>query len=151
MDFSVTRDGKDLSKDLYFWNKETKVFSTNENDLDLDFSNINHCTFRIGSGCKIKAGSCCIFNTFADCEFKTGGGCVFYVYERCIFSVGFNCVIVRKDTDEVLFPLEKQKIKLKSTYVKGYYILKETKTIIIDGKEIEISLESYNQFKEQFK
>jgi len=38
MTFSVTQNGKPLSKKKYTWDPETKTFSTNEVNLVLDFS-----------------------------------------------------------------------------------------------------------------
>ena len=36
--FTVTQKGKPLNKKLYTWDESTKTFSSNENDLVLDFT-----------------------------------------------------------------------------------------------------------------
>ena len=63
MTFSVTQFGKKLSKDQYTWDERTKTFSTVENNLVLDFSEYNNCTFDTSDDCTFKTGYDCKFNT----------------------------------------------------------------------------------------
>ena len=47
--FSVTQYGKALDSSKYQWNETTKLFSTNEDDLVLDFDiRYNGVTFKTG-------------------------------------------------------------------------------------------------------
>ena len=175
MKFSVTQYGKPLSKDKYTWNKETRTFTSEEYDLVLDFYGIDGvtfntstdctfkagsgCTFKTGSRCTFKAGSRCTFKTGSKCTFKTGFGCTFKTGSRCTFDISHNCtfktgsgcVIVRRDVFEVNQVPENTTIKLNDYQIKGYEIIKDikTKTITIDGKEIEISIEIFESLKEQ--
>ena len=213
MKFSVTQYGKPLSKDKYTWDEETRTFSTNENNLVLDFFGIeevnfntgadctfntssyctfstgsyctfntdsyctfktgfrcifdtgsgctfdtgsgctfktgSRCTFKTGSKCTFKTGSRCTFDTDYNCTFKTGSGCTFGIGHNCTFNTGSGCVIVRRDVFEIIQVPENTTIKLNDYQVKGYEIIKDTKTITIDGKEIEISIESFESLKEQ--
>jgi hypothetical protein len=55
-------------------------------------------------------------------------------------------VILRSDTNEVIQPKENQQIKLNGYQVKGYQVIK-THVITIDGKDIILSEESFNQLK----
>ncbi len=75
MNFSVTQNGQELSKKKYTWDESTKTFSTNENFLTLDFSQIDGVTFNTGWNCT--------FNTGDNCTFKTGSYCTFEVGEKC--------------------------------------------------------------------
>jgi hypothetical protein len=59
-------------------------------------------------------------------------------------------VIVRRDVFEVIEPKKGQIIKLNDGRTKGYIILNEH-IITIDGKEIKISEESFNELKKQLK
>ena len=197
MKFSVTQNGKKLSEDLYNWDEETRTFSTNEEDLVLDFNEYDdvtfdtgphctfktgsncvfntiscctfktgpgctfktgsHCTFKTGPGCTFDTGSSCIFDTGPGCTFDTGSscifdtgpGCTFDTGSRCTFDTGSSSVIIRRDEFEVITLEEGGHIKLNEFRVKGYTHIKDTKTITIDGKDIEISLESFEALKEQ--
>ena len=61
-----------------------------------------------------------------------------------------ECVIVRRDIFEVIQPEPNKTIKLNECNVLGFTYVEEKKKIMLDGKEIEISLDSYNEFKKQF-
>jgi hypothetical protein len=182
MNFSVTKNGKPLSKELYTWDEKTKTFSSNESYLVLDFTGIDGvtfrtghfctfetsslCTFKTGSGCTFQTGFNCTFKTGFNCTFDTGSGCTFKTGSRCTFKTyshctfdtssdctfktGSKCVVVRRDIFEVIQLKENQKIKLNGCQVKGYKILEDKKTISIDGKDIELSQESFNNLKEFF-
>ena len=175
MEISVTQYGKPLSKDKYTWNEETKTFTSEECDLVLDFYGIDgvtfntstDCTFKTGHNCTFDTGSWCTFNTGSYCTFDTGSGCTFDTGSHCAFKTGSSCnfktghnctfdtdpecVIVRRDVFEVIQVPKNTTIKLNDYQVKGYEIIKDTKTktITIDGKEIEISIESFESLKEQ--
>ena len=99
MKISVTQNGKPLANSKYNWDEKTKTFSTNENDLVLDFSECDgvtfntgsDCTFKTGSDCTFKTGSCCTFNTGYGCTFKTGYGCTFKTGSDCTFNTDYGC------------------------------------------------------------
>ena len=143
MKFKVTKDGKELSPDLYTWDEETKTFSTNEDKLVLDFSGWDGVTFKTGSFCTFKTGAYCTFDTWHDCIFKTESDCT--------FDTGPKCVIVRRDVFEVIQPMaDENHIKLNGYGVKGYQVLKNH-TIIVDGEEVELSEDGYASVKELLK
>jgi hypothetical protein len=192
----VLQFGKPLDLDKFSWDKDTCVFSTNENNLVIDFNGMNNCTFRTGYNCTFDTGDNCTFNTYYDCTFNTCDNCTFKTGSYCIFDTGYNCtfktgshctfktssyctfnaysyctfntgsycvfntgsyctfnvgskcVIVRRDVFEVIEPKEGQIIKLNEYKVKGYTIVNEH-IITIDGKEIKLSEESYNELKRQ--
>ena len=107
MIFSVTQNGIVLDPSKYNWDEENKVFSTEEDNLVLDFSNINGIVFYTGSSCRFYTGSyyrfdtgsyCrfdtgsnCRFDTGCDCKFDTGSSCRFYTGDNCTFATGFDC------------------------------------------------------------
>ena len=140
--FSITKDGKKLSKDLYTRDEKTKTLSTNECWLVLDFSDCSDCTFYTSYGCTFDTSSNCTFKTDSDCTFKTGS--------NCTFKTGYYCVVVRRDIYEVVELEENKTIKLNWYLIKWYTNIGETHTIKIDWKEIELSEESYQSFKKQF-
>ena len=134
--FSVTKDGKPFHD--YTWDEETKTFSSSEDDLVLDFSNIHGVTFTTGDGCTFKTGDDCTFTTGSGCTFKTGPGCT--------FKTGKRCVVVRRGIFEVIQLPEDTEVRLNDN-CKGYHKV-NNHTIIIDGKEIKVSEDSYQKLKE---
>jgi len=154
MTFSVTQNGKPLSKDKYTWDPKTKTFSTKENDLVLDFTGMNGvtfntgggCTFSTGGGCTFNTGGGCTFNTGGDCTFNTGGGCTFNADGWCTFTCEENCFVTRWDVKGVTEIPEGKTIKLRGYGVEGYDEVKPH-VIVIDGKEITLSEESYEELK----
>ena len=105
----VLQNGKPLDLDKFTWNEETRTFTTQENNLVLDFRVINNinfitgancvfytgwvCTFNTGANCTFKTGSYCTFNTFVNCTFDTGSYCIFITGSDCTFNIRDNCVI----------------------------------------------------------
>ena len=55
----VLQNGKPLSLDKFEWDEKTNTFSSDEDNLILDFKEINNCIFKTGSYCTIKAGNDC--------------------------------------------------------------------------------------------
>ena len=110
--FSITKDGKKLSKDLYTRDEKTKTLSTNECWLVLDFSDCSDCTFYTSYGCT--------FDTSSNCTFKTG----------------YYCVVVRRDIYEVVELEENKTIKLNWYLIKWYTNIGETHTIKIETQSM---------------
>ena len=67
----VLKDGKPLELDLFTWDENTRTFSTKEDHLVLDFSDLDNCTFNAKDNCSFKVGEDCIFNTGHSCTFNT--------------------------------------------------------------------------------
>jgi len=149
MNFSVTKKGKPLDPSLYSWDKKTKTFSTTESELVLDFNNMDNITFKTSSNCTFDTGSDCTFNTGSDCTFKTGSDCTFDTCSSCTFKTGWNCVIVRRDVFEIIQSEPNVEIKLNGHDIKGFEIINPTHDIVIDGKTITLSEESFNNLKDQ--
>ncbi len=89
--FSITKNGKPLSKNLYSINTKAKTFTTEEGGLVLDFNILNGWTFTTGYSCTFEACEDCTFITGADCIFHTVGGCTFTTGKRCVFKTSRNC------------------------------------------------------------
>jgi hypothetical protein len=95
----VLKGGKKLPLNKFSWDEKTKIFSTNEDDLVLDFKGINgiifktgsHCTFKTGHDCIFKTGDDCTFNTFEYCTLKTGSSCTFDTFSYCTFDTKSFC------------------------------------------------------------
>ena len=126
LNFSITKNGKELDKTLYEWDEKTRTFSTLENGLVLDFGT--------GSGCTFKTSFNCTFNTRSYCTFKTGS--------NCTFDTGSDCVIVRRDTYQII-EISDESITLCPHAVRGYIkngVYSETgkPSIIADGILSEI-------------
>jgi hypothetical protein len=85
-------NGKPLSKSNYNWHEKTKTFSTNENNLVLDFSDYEGVTFKTGFSCTFHTGSSCTFDTRFHCTFNTGSNCIFKTGSLCTFHTGSHCI-----------------------------------------------------------
>lgn len=143
----VLQDGKPLDIDKFEWDEKTNTFSSEEDGLVIDFKGVNGCAFNTGSGCT--------FDTGGGCTFDTGSGCTFNTGSDCTFKTGENCVIVRRDVYEVIETNKlnltgTQSIKLNRYRLNGYTIIDDAPKhkIVIDGKEIEISEESFKALKD---
>ena len=88
--FSITQKGKKLSKEKYSWDEKTKTFSSEEDNLLLDFSDYSDCTFNTGSYCTFKTGSYCTFNTGWDCTFDTESDCFIHPKTKEDFIQNFK-------------------------------------------------------------
>ena len=73
----------------------------------------------------------------SNCTFKTGSDCT--------FKTGDNCFVIRSDIKGVTEIPQNQIIKFNGHNVPGYRVVEEHHVIIIDGKEIELSNESFNE------
>jgi hypothetical protein len=91
MNFSITKNGKQLSSKLYNWDAKTKTLSTQVDGLVLDFTGIAGVTFNTGSDCTFNTGSGCTFTTGHNCTFKTGHNCTFNTGDNCTFNTGDDC------------------------------------------------------------
>ena len=91
MNFSVTKNGVPLDSNLYTWDEETKTFSSNENNLVLDFTGMDYITFKTGSDCTFRTGSYCTFDTLSHCTFTTRSDCNFDTGHDCTFDTGSRC------------------------------------------------------------
>ena len=158
--YSISQYGKPLDKSKYTIDEDTKTFSSDENDLVLDFHNLDNCTFKTGSCCTFKAGSCCTFKAGSYCTFKTGysctfktghnctfktwSNCTFKTGNDCTFKTGNDCVVVRRDIYEVIELTENKKIKLNGYGIKGFTDMEDKEELTLKqvckelGRDIKI-------------
>ena len=122
MSLSVTQFGKPIPKEKYTWDEETKVFSSKESNLVMDFDGTS-------------------------ATFTTGNGCTFNTSNGCTFTTGYNCVIIRKDIFEIIKIPKNTTIMLNKCGIQGFTKIKSTKTIIVDGKTIEITNKGFEILK----
>ena len=128
------------------------IFDTGSNctfktGSDCTFDTGDSCTFDTGSNCTFNTGHNCIFDTGRSCTFDTGDSCTFDTGDSCTFTCGEKCVCIRRDIYEVIEIPENKTIKLNEYGVKGYSFQLQKRKIVIDGKEIEMSEESYQNLK----
>ena len=53
MNYKVTQWGKELDKSRYTFDETTKCFSSEEDNLVLDFNTSSNCTFKTGEKCVV--------------------------------------------------------------------------------------------------
>ena len=102
-EFSITQHGKPLGESLYTIDIRYKIFATLENNLVLDFGDLNGWTFKAFSGCTFKTGANCTFNTGGSCTFNTDWNCTFHTYHTCTFETGGGCSFSLYDIDSCKF------------------------------------------------
>ena len=101
--FSITKQGKPLSKDKYTIDYEKKVFTSKEDNLDFrgcsgwTFTTGGHCTFKVAGNCTFTTGGNCTFDTGNSCTFATGVGCTFNTYDGCTFYTSGSCIFKTGD------------------------------------------------------
>lgn len=165
MDFSVTKDGRPLSKELYKWDEDARMFSSNVDGLVLvfesrrgilfrtahncTFKTNSYCMFNTGYGCTFNTDDNCMFDTESSCIFKTGSGCVFKTNYSCTFETGTKCIVVRRDMFEVMQLQPNMITRSNGIGIPGFEVMFPKHTITIDGKEIELSEKSFNELKKQ--
>ena len=129
----VLKNGIPLKKSKFKWNEKTLTFSSNEDNLVIDFTGINFCIFITGDNCVFVTGDNCIFIASFNCVFNyrafitgfnrafiTGNYCVFITSSNRTFYTGIECVCIRSDVYEIIKIPENTKIKQNEYGVKGY-------------------------------
>lgn len=95
--YVINKDSKPLSRMKYSVDKRNRVFMTQEENIELDFSKFDYWTFIVDSHATIKAGKNCIFRADYHCIFNTGGDCTFDTHGDCTFDTGEGCVFRTRD------------------------------------------------------
>jgi hypothetical protein len=132
----VLQNGKPLYLDKFQWDEKALVFSTIQDGLVIDFSNVSFCTFDTGSKCTFKTGAYCTFDTGSDCTFDTGSHCTFDTGSDCTFDTGSHCVIVNRNVFETITPGPEETIQICPPGIPGHLVnglYKGEPHIIADG------------------
>ena len=87
----VLQNNKPLALNKFSWHEKTRTFSSDENNLFINFDGIEGCTFYTNSNCTFYTGSHCTFDTGHSCTFKTDSHCTFKTNFNCTFDTGANC------------------------------------------------------------
>ena len=111
----VLQDGKPLALDKFSWDKKTNTFLSIENDLVLDFGNMNYATIKCGDSATINCG-----------------------HHATIKCLGLECVAIRRDQYEIIELKKDSKYQTCPYNIKGFLkdgIYSETgkPAIIADG------------------
>jgi len=122
----VLQNGKPLDLDKFEWDEKTNTFTTQENDLMLDFDNMDNfnfntgfnCNFNTLDNCGFKTGYNCNFNTDSDYNFRTGSDCKFNTGSDCNFYTSSDCNFDKGIEDNK--KTEPLKTKEKTTSKKKY-------------------------------
>jgi hypothetical protein len=149
MKFTVSKNGKPFTD--YTWDEKTKTFSSDANGLVIDMSELSRVTIKCGwhSTIKCKGYStikCKGYSTMR-CGYgstiKCGGNSTIKCEgNSTITADGEFIVVIRWDCED-FYRLDSQTIKTNEYGVVGYEAVDEKKIITIDGKDIELSKESY--------
>ena len=89
--YVINKDGKPLSRNKYSVDKRNRVFTTQEENIELDFSEFDEWTFIVKDNATIKAGYNSMFNGGNECIFRTKHNCTFYTGSYCKFRTGSDC------------------------------------------------------------
>jgi hypothetical protein len=98
MNYSITRNGKQLDPSKYTIDTVNRVFTSSVNGLVLDFNGLHGWTFDTSFNCTFITGYSCTFKTSSNCTFDTGYGCTFDTGYGCTFKTSYGCTF---DTGEV--------------------------------------------------
>ncbi len=126
----VLQNGKPLPLDKFEWDEKTDTFSSNEDDLVLNFKGVDNLIINCRNYCAINCGYYCTINCESSCTINCGHYCT-------INPKGEECVVVRRDVYEIIEIPEGKKIKLNEYGVKGYKVLvKKPKKVVLTMDEI---------------
>lgn len=154
----VLHNGEMIKFDDFTWDKKKRIFSSKLNGIVLEFSEINFSTINVGNYSTIKAGlESTIKSGFhsmiyagSDSKIKTGSKSIIKTCDSSTIYAGEKSVCVRSDIFEFFKIPTNKKIKINEWLKRGYTFI-ENHTIKIDGKELKLSNDSYNELKEFFK
>jgi len=129
----ILRHGKKIALTEFSWDEKTNTFSSELNDLVIDFKFMNdctfktgyYCTFKTGYSCTFKTGSCCTFDTGSCCTFDTGSDCTFDTGSSCTFKTGQFCVVIRRDKFQIIKLKENFSYQLCPYNIPGYIYKRE--------------------------
>jgi len=139
--------GEQLPLDKFVWDFKSQTFLSSEQNLIIDFTDLNNKTFHTASRCFIKAGDRCNFTTNCfstiefgnscngiahgyfctiisshDCIFHSGSYCTFRTGGNCTFITSLDCIVMRgaEGGYEIIKLKENKKTTLLSNFTKGY-------------------------------
>jgi len=84
------KDGTLIPLDRFSWDEKTKIFSSRENNLTVNFTGIDNCTIIVSEKCKVFAGNNCTIISGGRCDFETGDNCTFYAEPHCVFKTRYD-------------------------------------------------------------
>ena len=95
----VLRNGEPLSLELFTWDESTRTFASGEDDLVIDFADVDDCIFYVDNFChisawrshKIYAKNWCSIMVGECCEVHTESYCILYGQHGCLFRTGSFC------------------------------------------------------------
>jgi hypothetical protein len=161
----VLKNGKPLELDKFTWCEKTNTFSTTEDGLVLDFSDLSNCFIYIRNSNTITAGdsntiTAGYYNTItaeynntiragSSNTIRAGSSNTITAGNSNTITVGEKCVYIRIDIFEVIMLEEGKKYQIAPYNIKGYLkdgIYSETgkKSVIIDGILSEVIKEKHN-------
>ena len=118
----VLQHGKPIQLSKFTWDEKTNTFSSEENNLVIEFTTEYDCTFTTGSNCTFTTGSNCTFKTWYDCTFTTGSNCSFTTWSNCTFKTWSDCVIVNRNVFEVITPKKGDVIQICPHGIEGHLV-----------------------------
>lgn len=163
-ELKVTRNGEPVYDNLYNWDEKLRVFSSDEDYLEIDFGGIDNLTIKVNNFCDVKgigdssvvtAGrfctfeSCsyCVFEAHEMCKFNIGSECTLDISHSCKLTCGEKCVIVRRDYFEVMTTDEGHEITKVSTEecdIPGF-IVETCVEVEVNGEVFNIPSKEYEK------
>jgi hypothetical protein len=135
----VTKDGIPLDLNSFNWCGMTSTFSTNRDNLVIDFRRLGDINIITGDECDVRAGSGVYIQTGDDCNIKvdrynhitTGYSCNILAGVKNVIRTCSNTTIdaekdsiaIRIDHHEIIPLNGVHKIKLKTHFEQGYEII----------------------------
>jgi hypothetical protein len=84
------KDGTPVSPDDFSWTRETRTFSTEKDNLVVDFTGINDGIIYVRHNSNVVTGDGWIINTGDDSVIKTGYSCIAKTGSNCTFEAWDN-------------------------------------------------------------
>lgn len=101
----ILQKGDALHLNGFEWDSENLIFSSNQCDLIIDFTDMHditikmgdHCTLTCGRRCIIEAGNNCIIDTQNSCKFNVGKTCIIKTCDNAIINSDSSCTIICRE------------------------------------------------------
>lgn len=102
MNPTITRNGKIPNQTDYYWNQQTKTFSTKFGSFELNFVNFydsniicgSDCSIMTDFNCVVRCGHFCDINSFINSTIICGGGCNIICDDNCIIRLCHSTMIL---------------------------------------------------------
>ena len=148
------KDGRKVCSSKYVYMKEHYIFSCGLDNIIIESDDCG-MSFQLESGVELHMKDNCVVDCQTDCTIIGGYSATINAGDSVTVNAGVDSVLIGRWNTELEVVSGRDYLSVHWSLKSGIIFLArdflKKKKIVIDGKEIMISQESYNEFKKQFK